>query len=118
MKFSRKQKWQKRKLRTRGNIFGTTEKPRLSIYKTNTHLYAQIIDDVAQTTLVSCSTLDKELKGAAKLTKEGAAQIGAVLGKRAKEKGIETVQFDRNGFRYHGQLKALADAAREAGLKF
>lgn len=118
MKASRKEKRNKRKLRSRHGIGGTAERPRLSVFKSNIHLYAQIIDDVAQKTIVSCSSLDKELKGASKATKEMAVKIGTVLGKRAVEKGIAAVTFDRGGFRYQGQLKALADAVREAGLKF
>lgn len=118
MKLSRKQRRQKRKLSTRKGVFGKPENPRLSVFKSNAHIYAQIIDDVGQKTIVSCSTLDKELKAEVKPTKEGAEKIGTLLGKRALEKGIKKVIFDRNGFRYQGKLKSLADAARAAGLEF
>ena len=108
----------KRKLRIRKNILGNKECPRLSVFKSTKHLYAQLIDDIAGQTLASSSTLDKELKGKVKASLEGAKLVGKLLAQRALKKGIKKVVFDRNGFRYHGQLKALADVAREAGLKF
>lgn len=114
----RKKSWLNRKERVRRQISGTTERPRLCVYKSLNHIYAQIIDDTLGATLVHASTRDKELKGKAKGTLQGATQIGTLLAKRAKQKGVQTVVFDRHGFRYHGQLKALADAAREGGLKF
>lgn len=110
----------KRHERVRQKVYGTPEKPRLNVYRSNNHIYAQIIDDVNGHTLISASTLDKELrekldsthnKGAAKL-------VGDLVGKRALEKGIDTVVFDRGGYVYHGRIKELADGAREAGLKF
>lgn len=108
----------RRKIRIRDRVLGDGECPRLSVFKSAKHLYAQLIDDAASKTLASSSTLDKELKGKVKTSVEGAKQIGKLLAQRALKKGIKKVVFDRNGFRYHGQLKSLADAAREAGLKF
>jgi len=115
-----KQKARKRRhRRSKKKIFGTAERPRVSVYKSNKHLYAQIIDDVIGHTLVSESSLgsDIELKGS-NVTVEVAREIGLALGKKAIEKGIKRVVFDRSGYRYHGQIKALADGAREAGLEF
>ncbi len=111
---------EKRHYRLRANINGTASKPRLSVYRSNMHIYAQIIDDTVGTTLVSASTLDKELKGAFAHTNtvEAAEKVGALVAKRAKAQGIETVVFDRGGYIYHGKIAALADAAREAGLQF
>ncbi|OGQ04008.1 MAG: 50S ribosomal protein L18 [Deltaproteobacteria bacterium RIFCSPLOWO2_12_FULL_44_12] len=108
----------RRKLRIRQFVKGNSERPRLSVFKSAKHLYAQLIDDLAGKTLVSSSTLDKELKSKAKGTLEGAKQVGKLLAQRALKKGIKKVVFDRGGFKYHGQLKALADVAREAGLQF
>lgn len=107
-----------RKLRNR--ISGTAEKPRLSVFRSNTHMYVQIIDDVAGNTLVSASTLEKSVKAELEKTNnvEAAAYLGTVIGKRAVEKGIKTVVFDRGGFIYQGKIQALADAAREAGFEF
>lgn len=99
-------------------MFGSAQKPRLSVFKSAKHLYAQIIDDGKGQTIASVSTLDKTLREKAKATVAGAKTLGSTLAKRAKQKGIEQVIFDRNGFRYHGTLRALADAAREGGLKF
>jgi large subunit ribosomal protein L18 len=106
----------KKKMRIRKEIAGTTERPRMTVFKSLAHLYVQLIDDTAGRTLVSCSTLDGELAG--KNNKEGAKKIGALVAKRAQEKNITAVVFDRNGYRYHGKIKELADSAREAGLKF
>lgn len=114
----KKQGWIKRMQRVRKNISGSSERPRLAVYKSNQHLYAQVIDDVKRITLASCSTRDKELKGKATKNLKGAVQVGTILAKRAKDKGVKKVIFDRHGFKYHGRLKALADAAREAGLEF
>ena len=108
----------KRQQRIRRTLVGTTERPRLSIFKSAKHLYAQIIDDTKGSTLVSASTMDKELKGKVKTTVDGAKEVGKSLAKRAMQKGVKQVVFDRGGFRYHGQLKSLADAVREEGLKF
>ncbi len=106
--------------RLRNRISGTPERPRLAVFRSNNHMYAQIIDDTAGNTLVSASTLDKDIKGAVEKTNnvDAAAQVGTVIAKKALEKGITTVVFDRGGYIYHGKVQALADAAREAGLTF
>lgn len=110
----------KRHLRVRKKINGTVARPRLSVYRSSKHIYAQLIDDVAGVTLASASTLDKEL--VEKIGNGGnvdsAKLVGELIAKRAKEKGHETVVFDRGGYLYHGRIQALADAAREAGLQF
>ena len=113
-------KRQKRHLRARQYIFGTAERPRLAVFRSNNHMYAQIIDDTVGKTLVSASTLDKEVKAELEKTNnvEAAAAVGTVVAKRALEKGIKTVVYDRGGFIYAGKIKALAEAAREAGLEF
>jgi len=110
----------KRKLRVRRRVFGEPERPRLTVSRSLGHLYAQIIDDVAARTLVAASSCSKELKGKIKSGGNvGSAKVvGKLLGEKAKAAGIERVTFDRNGYRYHGRVKAFADAAREAGLKF
>ena len=93
-------------------------KPRLSVHRSGRHIYAQVIDDVAGTTVAAASTLDKKLKGKTAATREGAAEVGKVLAERAKQAGVSKVVFDRGGFLFHGRVKALADAAREGGLEF
>jgi large subunit ribosomal protein L18 len=93
-------------------------KPRLSVHRSGRHIYAQVIDDAAGKTLASASTLDKDLKGKAGATRDGAAEVGRTLAERAKAAGVSTVVFDRGGFLFHGRVKALADAAREGGLEF
>jgi large subunit ribosomal protein L18 len=93
-------------------------KPRLSVHRSGRHIYAQVIDDAAGTTLASASTLDKGLKGKAGATKDGAANVGKAIAERAKKAGVSQVVFDRGGFLFHGRVKALADAAREGGLEF
>ncbi|WJH36427.1 50S ribosomal protein L18 [Paenibacillus aurantius] len=109
----------KRHLRVRKKIQGTTERPRLSIYRSSKHMYAQIIDDVKGVTLAAASTQDKELKEVGNGGNVDAAkQVGELIAKRAKENGVEKVVFDRGGYLYHGRVQALADAAREAGLEF
>ena len=107
-----------RKLRNR--LAGTTECPRLAVFRSNNHMYAQIIDDTVGNTLVAASTVEKEIKAELEKTndKAAAAYVGTVIAKRALEKGIKEVVFDRGGFIYQGKIQALADAAREAGLKF
>ncbi len=106
--------------RMRNHISGTAERPRLAVFRSNNHMYAQIIDDAAGNTLVAASTLDKDVSG--DLTKtnnvEAAAKVGTAIAKKALDKGIKTVVFDRGGYIYHGKVQALADAAREAGLEF
>ena len=109
---------QKRHLRVRMNIAGTASLPRLNVYRSNKHIYAQIIDDVKGVTLVSASSNDKELKLANGSNIEAAKQVGALVAKRALEQSITAVVFDRGGYLYHGRVQALADGAREAGLKF
>ena len=106
--------------RMRSRISGTPERPRLCVFRSNNHMYAQIIDDTVGKTLVSASTLQKEVKADLEKTNnvEAAAHLGTVIAKRALEKGIDTVVFDRGGFIYQGKVKALAEAAREAGLTF
>ena len=107
----------KRHVRVRGKISGTPECPRLNVFRSNANIYAQIIDDVNGVTLVSASTLEKDFEGATG-NAEAAKKVGAVLAERAKAKGIEQVVFDRGGYIYHGRVAALAEGAREAGLKF
>ncbi len=108
----------KRKRRIRSRVEGTLERPRFSVFRSNSHIYAQIIDDVKGHTLVAGSTIEEELKGKVKGTVEGAKTLGGLIAKRALAKNISQVVFDRSGYLYHGQIKAIADAAREAGLKF
>jgi large subunit ribosomal protein L18 len=93
-------------------------KPRLSVHRSGRHIYAQVIDDAAGTTLAAASTLDKDIKGKTGATKDGAAAVGKAVAERAKKAGVSTVVFDRGGFLFHGRVKALADAAREGGLEF
>lgn len=109
----------KRKIRIRKKISGTAEKPRLCVFKSTKHIYAQLIDDVAGATLASASTIDKDFKGQEVENKTDAAvKVGKLVGKRAIDKGIKSVVFDRNGYIYHGRVKAVSDGAREAGLEF
>ena len=103
--------------RVRGKVAGTPERPRLNVFRSNSNIYAQIIDDVAGVTLVSASTLDKDFEGATGNC-EAAKKVGQKLAERAKAKGIDTVVFDRGGYLYHGRVAALADGAREGGLEF
>ena len=107
----------KRHVRVRGKISGTPECPRLNVFRSNANIYAQIIDDVNGVTLVSDNTLEKDFEGATGNT-EAAKKVGAILAERAKAKGIEQVVFDRGGYIFHGRVAALAEGAREAGLKF
>ena len=93
-------------------------KPRLSVHRSGRHIYAQVIDDSAGTTLAAASTLDKDLKGKTNATRDGAAAVGKAIAERAKKAGVSAVVFDRGGFLFHGRVKALADAAREGGLEF
>ncbi|KXG44916.1 50S ribosomal protein L18 [Tepidibacillus decaturensis] len=110
----------RRHLRIRKNIVGTAERPRLNVFRSSKNIYAQLIDDVTGTTLVSASTLDKELSGEIKNggNIEAAKLVGELVAKRAVEKGYVSVVFDRGGYLYHGRIKALAESAREAGLQF
>ena len=106
--------------RIRNRFAGTAERPRLAVFRSNNHMYAQIIDDTVGNTLVSASTLQKDVKAELEKTNnvEAATKLGEVIAKKALEKGITNVVFDRGGFIYQGKIKALADAAREAGLQF
>ncbi|HCX61142.1 50S ribosomal protein L18 [Sedimentibacter sp.] len=119
-KIDKNQKRKERHYSIRNKIVGTPERPRLNIFKSSKHIYAQVIDDATGTTLASASTLDKELVGqVAELTKTDAAKlVGKTVGERAKNKGINAVVFDRGGYLYHGRVKLLADGARESGLEF
>ena len=116
-KTDRKFERTRRHIRVRTKISGTAERPRLCVYRSNANIYAQVIDDVAGTTLVSASTLDKEIK-TKYANKEAAKEVGALIAKRCKDKKIEEVVFDRGGYIYHGVVKELAEAARESGLIF
>jgi large subunit ribosomal protein L18 len=119
-KKSRTEVREKKHRRMRHHLAGTTERPRLAVFRSNNHMYAQIIDDTVGNTLVAASTLDKDVKAELEKTNniEAATQLGTVIAKKALDKGITTVVFDRGGFIYAGKVKALADAAREAGLEF
>lgn len=107
----------KRHVRVRAKISGTAERPRLSVYRSENHISAQIIDDVAGVTLCSATSQEKAFEGKGS-NKEAAAKVGKLIAERAAEKGITTVVFDRSGYIYHGRVQALADGAREGGLKF
>ena len=110
----------KKHMRIRNRFSGTAERPRLAVFRSNNHMYAQVIDDTVGNTLVSASTLEKEIKAELEKTNnvDAAAYLGTVIAKRAIEKGIKEVVFDRGGFIYQGKIAALAEAAREAGLEF
>ena len=116
-KTDRKLERTRRHARVRTKVSGTAERPRLCVYRSNSNLYAQIIDDVAGNTLVAASTLDKEIK-TKKSNVEAAKEVGALIAKKAAEKNIKTVVYDRGGYIFHGVVKALAEAAREGGLEF
>lgn len=118
---SRKQQTQKRHKRLRRYLSGTAQRPRLAVFRSNNHIYAQVIDDDAQSTVCAASTLDKDLRSDLKSNAsscDASGAVGELLAKRALEKGIQQVVFDRGGNLYHGRVKALADAARKAGLQF
>lgn len=110
----------RRHLRVRSRVRGTAERPRLNVYRSSQHMYAQLIDDDAGHTLVAASTLEPDVTAQADGTTktEKAKAVGQVIGKRAKDSGFESVVFDRGGFKYHGRIRAVADGARESGLKF
>ena len=116
----RKEQRQKRHLRVRAKLSGTAERPRLAVYRSEKHIYAQLIDDIKGITLVSASTVDREMRDSTEKpwNVEAASQVGKLLAKKALEKGISSVVFDRGGFNFHGRVKSLADGAREGGLKF
>ena len=118
---SRKQQTQKRHKRLRRHLSGSASRPRLAVFRSNNHIYAQVIDDEAQSTLCSASTLDKDLRSTLKAdgsSCDASTAVGETLAQRALSKGIQEVVFDRGGNLYHGRVKALAAAARDAGLKF
>ena len=119
-KVSRSKVRKEKHRRMRRHIIGTPERPRMAVFRSNNHMYVQIIDDVAKTTLVSASTLQKDVKEKLEKTNDvaAAAYLGTVIAKKAQEAGIKSVVFDRGGFIYQGKIQALADAAREAGLEF
>ena len=108
----------KRHQRIRLHLAGTQDRPRLAVFRSLNHIYAQVIDDATGTTLAAASTVEKDLRGSSSTKTEEAAVVGRLLAERAKAAGISHVVFDRAGFRYHGRVKSLADAAREAGLEF
>jgi len=108
----------RRKLSIRRKISGTQQRPRLTVYKSNKGIYAQLIDDKQGITLCSASTMDKEYNGKKVLNKESAKEVGKLLGKKASEKGFKTVVFDRNGYVYHGRVASLKEGCEEEGLKF
>ncbi|MEA5594888.1 50S ribosomal protein L18 [Rivularia sp. UHCC 0363] len=120
MKITRQQSKQRRHRRIRNKILGSSERPRLAVYRSNEHIYAQVIDDTLQKTLATASSVEPELKS--RLTsganKAASTEVGKALAARALEKGVTQVVFDRGGNLYHGRIKALADAAREGGLSF
>ena len=109
---------QKRHERIRLTMAGSAERPRLAVFRSNSHIYAQVIDDASGRTLATASTVEKELRGSSQTKTEEAAVVGRLVAERAKSAGVEHVVFDRAGFRYHGRIKSLAEAAREAGLDF
>lgn len=119
-KKSRSEVRRKKHMKLRNRFSGTAERPRLAVFRSNNHMYAQIIDDSVGNTLVAASTVEKAVKAELEHTNDtdAAAYVGTLIAKRALEKGIEEVVFDRGGFIYQGKIQALADAAREAGLKF
>ena len=119
-KVSRQKIREKKHLRVRNRLSGTAQRPRLAVFRSNSHIYAQVIDDEAGVTLCSASTLDKEIKAGLENTDtvDAAKKVGEAIAKRASDKGIKDVVFDRGGYIYHGKVQALADAAREAGLTF
>ena len=108
----------RRKRHLRRHVNGSSERPRMSVYRSNAHIYVQVIDDDARTTLCAASTMEKDLRGTFGGNRGAAERIGQLIAERAREKGINRVVFDRNGFKYHGRLAALADAARGGGLEF
>jgi large subunit ribosomal protein L18 len=120
MKLTRKESKQRRHRRVRGKVSGSEERPRLAVFRSNEHIYAQLIDDTKHHTIVAASSVEPDLKSnlASGSNKEASVQVGKLIAVRSLEKGITQVVFDRGGNLYHGRIKALADAAREAGLIF
>ena len=118
MPTSRSAQRQRRQRRDRKKITGTPERPRLSVFRSNRHISAQLIDDEAGRTVAAASTAEVDLRGSTTSNKEAAAKVGQLVAERAKAAGVDSVVFDRGGNKYHGRVAALADAARDAGLKF
>ncbi len=120
MKLTRKESKQRRHRRVRGKVSGSEERPRLAVFRSNEHIYAQIIDDTKHHTIVAASSVEPDLKSnlSTGANREASVQVGKLIAVRSLEKGITQVVFDRGGNLYHGRIKALADAAREAGLEF
>ncbi|MEL6260366.1 MAG: 50S ribosomal protein L18 [Cyanobacteria bacterium J06626_6] len=118
MKTSRRESTRRRHARVRRRVKGTSERPRLAIFRSNQHIYAQVIDDTQHQTLAAASTLDADFTESSSSTKEAAASVGKLIAERSIKQNISQVVFDRGGKLYHGRVAALADAAREAGLKF
>ncbi|MBD2387599.1 50S ribosomal protein L18 [Cylindrospermum sp. FACHB-282] len=120
MKLTRRESKERRHRRVRGKVSGSSERPRLAVFRSNEHIYAQVIDDTQHHTLVAASTIEPELKSSlgSGSNREASVQVGKLIAARSLEKGITKVVFDRGGNLYHGRIKALADAAREAGLDF
>ena len=108
----------RRQRRVRVRVRGTSERPRLAVFRSNMHIYAQVIDDSSGITLAAASTVDKTLRTASQTKSESSREVGRLIAERAKSAGVAKVVFDRGGFRYHGRIQALADGAREAGLEF
>jgi large subunit ribosomal protein L18 len=117
MRGSRRDARQRRHTRVRKRVRGTSERPRLAVYRSNRYIYAQVIDDVNGVTLASASSQEPDMRSST-LTVDTASKVGALIGSRAKDAGVGSVVFDRGGYKFHGRVKALADAAREAGLEF
>lgn len=115
---SKQEARRRRHYRVRKKVLGSTERPRLAVFRSNKHISAQVIDDATGRTLAAASTVEKDLRGGATGNKQAAAAVGRKVGERARAAGVEQVVFDRGGFLYHGRIAAVADAAREAGLKF
>lgn len=118
MKTTRRDATRSRHKRVRRKVVGTAERPRLAVFRSNQHIYAQVIDDAQQHTLAAASTVESDLKSSSGATCDASTAVGKLVAERAIEKGIKAVVFDRGGNLYHGRVKALADAAREAGLEF
>ncbi len=117
MSLSKSDHRDRRHRRVRKKVSGTAERPRLAVFRSSKHIYVQAIDDLTGRTLVSASTMEKDLRGAATATTDAAKNVGKLVGERAQAAGITTVVFDRGGFKYHGRVAAVADGAREAGLE-
>jgi large subunit ribosomal protein L18 len=116
MKLTKSEHRVRRHRRVRKKVVGTSDRPRLAVFRSNKHIYVQAIDDVAGRTIASASTMEADLRSGSTATVDAAKQVGRVIGERIKAAGVDTAVFDRGGFKYHGRVAALADGAREAGL--